>query len=243
MALINGSDLNDNITGDRSGVAERDIINGLTGDDTLSGLGGNDSLNGGDGIDILIGGEGDDFLAGNRGDDRMFAGDGNDRMFWIDGDGSDVMLGGAGSDTVEFVGSAKAGDTLTLEQGAGNDSVRLSRTNLVPITLNIFEVETINIAGVEGRDTLFIGRLGETSLSKINFSGGAGDDLLSVSNNPMPQIDARGDSGNDNLFGGNQNDILNGGSGNDALFGGGGNDSSGLGRVGWGLSGLGPTGN
>lgn len=223
MALINGTNINDSITGTLD-------------DDTINGFAGNDSLNGNNGIDVMDGGDGDDNVSGNRGNDIMMGGAGNDRLFWIDGDGSDLIFGGAGSDSVEFTGASRifapnggpsipADDILTLTRDPASDDVLLRRTNLTPITLRIDGVETINISGVEGNDSLTVGSLIGTSVSSIRFSGGLGNDFLDARNIGAARVTAFGDAGNDILLAGVQNDVLTGGSGNDNLFGGSGNDT------------------
>jgi Ca2+-binding RTX toxin-like protein len=83
--------------------------------------------------------------------------------------------------------------------GPGNDSVAVSRTVLIPVT----------VRGGPGDDTV-IGGGGPDKLS-----GGAGDDQL------------YGRAGDDLLLGGDGNDTLYGGSGDDVLHGGLGNDTLG----------------
>ncbi|MEZ6089229.1 MAG: calcium-binding protein [Pirellulaceae bacterium] len=63
-----------------------------------------------------------------------------------------------------------------------------------------------------------------TGVKQIYFSGGSGDDTLTVSENVKVPVRAIGGVGNDILGGGSGNDTLSGGSGNDTLTGGKGDD-------------------
>ena len=67
MAIITGTNNNDNLTG----TAEDDVITGLGGNDNLRGLGGNDSLDGGEGNDNLLPGLGNDSVIGGPGNDEL----------------------------------------------------------------------------------------------------------------------------------------------------------------------------
>ncbi len=247
MAQINGTIFNDNNTlnslgvlqpalvGDLRGVAEADIINGDRGDDIIQGLGGNDVLNGGDGIDLLEGGDGNDNVSGNKGNDTILGGAGNDRLFWIDGDGSDNISGGTGFDTVTFTGASTVtqsngvrvpgDDILTLTLDPASDAVFLRRTNLTPVTLKVDTVESFEINGLEGNDSLTVDSLIGSGISSISFRGGAGNDFLNARDNGSAAMSVFGDAGNDNLLTGNRNDRLEGGAGNDSLFGNNGNDT------------------
>lgn len=208
-----------------NGGLGNDRLLGGADNDALNGEAGNDTLLGGDGLDVLDGGDGSDFLAGDKGNDTMIGGEGNDSFQWLDGDGSDVIQGGAGTDNVLANGSVTQGDQFTLRQ-AGTGVV-LERTNLVPITLAIQGVETFNaINGLGGDDLLVVQNLTAASgVSFIQFTGGEGNDRMSVSSNTAARFSASGGNGNDLVAGGLNSDTLSGDAGNDTLLGAGGNDT------------------
>ena len=136
---------------------------------------GNDVAIGSQGDDILDGQDGDDLLVGGRGDDRMIGGAGDDRMVWNNGDGSDEMQGGAGLDTVEVNGAGGAGDQFVLTGDA--EGATFQRVNLGPFTLDITEVERMEINGGGGDDTLDASGLAADGPA-LTVTGGAGDDDL-----------------------------------------------------------------
>jgi Ca2+-binding RTX toxin-like protein len=213
---LNGSDFNDILTGNAQA-------------NTLNGFGGNDTLSGGTGNDTLNGGTGNDTLAGNTGSDTVNGGDGNDRIIWRNGDGTDTVNGGAGIDTQQLLMSDAAGDIGTLS-AAGANAV-FARTNLVPFTVTMTDVEQVWFQGQGGNDELTVNDLTGTPITRVLFSGGVGDDTLDAGATTTV-ISADGGSGNDTLSSGSGNDTLNGGSGNDILNGGAGNDrlTGGLGQ-------------
>lgn len=207
-----------------SGGLGDDSLSGGADNDALNGNEGNDTLRGGDSNDVLDGGDGSDFLAGDKGSDTMIGGAGNDSFQWVDGDGSDAIKGDAGTDNVLVNGSVNQGDQFTLRQsGTG---VVFERNNLVPITLATQGVETFNaINGLGGDDLLIVRNLAAASgITFIQFTGGDGNDRMSIASNTSATIDASGGNGNDVVMGGAAADTLSGGTGNDTLIGGGGND-------------------
>lgn len=146
---IYGSDFNDNLQADDSGVtlvggSGLDTLNGGEGDDVLNGGGSTDQINGHGGNDRLIGGASRDFmdggadddrLAGGGGDDDMQGGTGNDRLIghtgndtMEGGDGDDSLIGGSGEDDLDGgadndrLNGGSSDDVL--DGGAGNDRLR-----------------------------------------------------------------------------------------------------------------------
>lgn len=206
-------------------------FNGTTGNDTITGSAGDDVIKGLNGLDILDGGLGNDDISGDEGDDTMLGGAGIDTLRWIDGDGSDLIMGGEGRDTVIFTGATQsgrpnrsAGDEITLTRDPAGDDLLLRRTSPGPITLRIDEVEIIDINGVEGDDRVTVGSLIGTTVGRIEFSGGLGNDFFDARDDGRAVMNIQGDAGDDILLAGNQEDTLEGGSGNDILFGNNGND-------------------
>ncbi|HEY9643409.1 MAG TPA: calcium-binding protein [Coleofasciculaceae cyanobacterium] len=208
-----------------SGGLGNDRLSGGADNDALNGDEGNDTLLGGDGNDVLDGGDGNDLVVGNKGNDTMIGGAGNDSFEWVDGDGSDVIQGGTGTDNLLVNGSITQGDQFTLRQSAAG--VVFERTNLVPITLTIREVETFQaINGLGGDDVFVVQNLSVSSgISAIQFTGGDGNDRMSIATNTNTRIDASGGNGNDIVMGGAVSDKLFGDTGNDTLAGGGGSDT------------------
>jgi Ca2+-binding RTX toxin-like protein len=212
MAKIKGTAGNDILTG----TGGNDEIEGLAGNDVLQGLAGNDEMEGGDGLDTLDGGAGNDSLEGNKGDDTMIGGQGNDTLEWEDGDGSDLMSGRAGHDVIEVEGSVKLGDDFVLEQ-SGTKAI-FDRVNLVPFRLTVDSSEEFEVEGIGGNDSFTVGDLSKTEVKRVNFSGGAGNDILDASESST-LIYADGGSGNDALTGSSANDTLIGGTGDDFVQG------------------------
>jgi Ca2+-binding RTX toxin-like protein len=210
-----------------SGGSDNDELWGGSANDVLSGDDGNDVLSGGAGNDSLSGGTGNDLLSGGSGNDVISGGDGDDGIVWNDGDGSDVIDGGLGTDILEVNGSNLVGDAFVLSLDTTtltSSDLLLRRTNLPPVALNVDFVQTIEIFGNGGNDSLVVNNLTGSTLNQVAFSGGAGDDLLNGINTNV-QLTGFGGSGNDTLVGGSGNDSLSGDDGNDVLSGGAGNDS------------------
>ncbi len=142
MAIINGTDGNDNLVG----TSDNDTIYGNNGADTIIGGSGDDRLIPGNGNDILYGGDGndelnavleeghsfsyyrstgnltmygqfgDDVLIGDTGNDSLFGGGGNDELYGFLG--NNLLDGGQGNDTL---GGYDGNDTLS--GGEGNDKL------------------------------------------------------------------------------------------------------------------------
>ncbi|MBE9063587.1 hypothetical protein IQ256_21765 [cf. Phormidesmis sp. LEGE 11477] len=151
----------------------------------------------------------------------MLGGAGNDRLIWNNGDGSDRMRGGSGQDVTEVNGALEAGDEFEL--GANGKRVDFRRVNLGLFQLDINGVESMEINGGGGDDSLTVQSLSETRLKRVNFDGGDGNDFLNGSAADV-NILADGGDGDDILIGGSGDDILIGGNGADLLIGGPGND-------------------
>ena len=180
-----------------------------------------DTLIGDDQVNVLRGKAGDDTLIGGKGDDAMRGGSGDDRMIWNNGDGSDNIRGGGGQDVTEVNGAVDAGDEFQL--GSNGQRVDFRRVNLGLFELDIDSVESMEINGGSGDDSLEMQSLAGTRLKQVNFEGGKGNDFLNGSNTEI-NIFADGGVGDDILIGGSGDDILIGGDGADLLVGGAGDD-------------------
>ena len=166
------------------------VVNGNAGDDsfevtgnvaaltrlTLDGGAGNDRILGGNGADILLGGDGNDFIDGQQGNDVAFLGAGDDVFQWDPGDGSDVVEGQAGNDTMLFNGSA-ANEIFSL---ASNGGRALFTRNVGNITMDLNDVERVELNALAGADTFNIGDLAGTDVKEVVVNlavNGAGDAL------------------------------------------------------------------
>ncbi|MEB3292421.1 MAG: hypothetical protein VKJ24_04615, partial [Synechococcales bacterium] len=145
---------------------------------TLDGGAGDDILFGGAGKDIMFGGDGNDFMNGRRGDDVAFMGAGDDVFEWNPGEGSDVVEGQAGLDKMLFNG-ANVSETFDFSANAGR--VRFFR-NVANITMDLDDVEQVDLNALGGSDTVTINNLAGTDLTQINLNlaalGGGGDGQL-----------------------------------------------------------------
>ncbi|OWJ66122.1 beta strand repeat-containing protein [Inquilinus limosus] len=152
-------------------------INGLDGNDridarllatapvllTFDGGAGNDMLFGGVGADVLLGGDGDDIVVGGRGNDVAFLGAGNDTFAWIPGDGSDTVEGQAGTDDLSFVG-AGANETFNISANGGRV---LFVRDIGSVTLDLNDVERIQLKTLGGTDTIAVHDLTGTDITRV----------------------------------------------------------------------------
>lgn len=153
----------------------QDFIDGGAGNDTIDGGRGDDVLIGGDGDDLLAGGAGNDTITGGRGSDVAVMGSGNDRFIWNQGDGSDIVDGQSGFDTLEFNG-AGGGENISIS--ANGNQATLFR-DLGTITMNSKSVERIEVASLDGADTITVDNLFGTGVKQVAVDlalpGGVGD--------------------------------------------------------------------
>ena len=131
----------------------------------VDGGAGNDTLTGGDGNDVLIGGDGDDLIDGGRGNDTALMGAGNDTFVWNPGDGSDSVEGGDGTDTLQFNGS-NVSENIALS--ANGSRLRLSR-DVGNVTMDVNDVQQVNIVALGGADTLTVNDLSGTGVTGVNL--------------------------------------------------------------------------
>jgi Ca2+-binding RTX toxin-like protein len=168
-----------------------------------------DSITGDDDANTLSGAAGDDTLIGAGGDDRfgyasiqndndtIFGGDGTDelRLDLLDGDGSAVSIADDGN-----------GDVLV------DMTVPLVQTALLD------GVELIDVAGVEGDDTLTIGDLSGTEIGAGGLTAALGDgaDVVDATQATVA-FDVDAGAGADTVGSGAGDDTLAGGDGLDVL--------------------------
>ena len=174
------------------GANDQLVINGLGGDDrinastvvagamhlTLDGGAGDDTLLGSRGDDTLLGGDGNDFVDGNQGNDLALLGAGDDLFQWDPGDGSDVVEGGDGIDTMLFNG-ANIAERMDISANGGR--VLFTR-DVANISMDLNDVEHVQIRALDGADNIVVGDLTGTDVTEIDVSlagpTGLGDGLL-----------------------------------------------------------------
>ena len=158
-------------------------INALGGEDTVSAAtlpaaalklivdagAGNDTVTGGEGDDTLLGGDGDDTVDPRRGDDVAFLGANDDRAIWNPGDGSDVLEGQDGRDRMVFNGS---GGNEDFDVSANGQRVRFTR-DVGSITMDLNDIEQIDLAALGGADTTTVHDLAGTALNRVATDLGA----------------------------------------------------------------------
>ena len=138
---------------------------------TVDGGAGNDRLSGSNGADTLTGGDGIDFIDGQQGNDTVLLGSGDDTFQWDPGDGSDVVEGGTGNDTMQFNG-ANIAENFDVSANAGR--VRFTR-NVGNITMDLNDVEVVNVTALGGADAVTVGDLTGTDLKELNLNLSAFD--------------------------------------------------------------------
>jgi Ca2+-binding RTX toxin-like protein len=161
---------------------------------TVDGGAGNDTITGGDGNDTLIGGDGNDTITGGRGSDLALLGTGDDTFIWNPGDGSDTVEGQDGTDSLKFNGS-NANETMTLS--ANGTRTRLFR-DVGNVTMDLNDMEHIDIAALGGADNITVQDLSHTSVTQVNIdlSATAGS---GVSDGQADQVTVDGTAGNDTI--------------------------------------------
>ena len=162
--------------GNGDDVVRFDAINGaINTSATIDGGRGNDTLLGGSGADTLNGGPGDDVVDGNGGVDTGNLGSGDDEFIWDPGDGSDVVEGGSGHDTLTFNGAAGAEQ---FDVSANGEQAHVFRTQGA-ITMDLDDVEQVDINALGGADLVTTNDLSGTDLTTVNANlapsiGGSG---------------------------------------------------------------------
>ncbi|WP_027520187.1 calcium-binding protein [Bradyrhizobium sp. WSM1417] len=144
------------------------VVNGGAGNDIINASGlhagqVNLTINGGDGNDIITGSAGNDTVTGGRGNDMASMGTGDDTFVWNPGDGSDAVDGGAGNDTLVFNGSIA---NESMEISANGRGATLTR-DVGQVTMNLTNIETIDVNALGGADTITVDDLSKTSVNHV----------------------------------------------------------------------------
>jgi hypothetical protein len=179
ISAVVGTSLSVDILG-AEGVNDTLTVNALGGNDVVdaSGLSANLiglTLNGGAGNDTLIGSQGDDLVNGGAGADLAQLGDGNDTFVWNPGDGSDTVEGQGGFDRMVFNGSDGA-EKFALS--ANGSRLRFTR-DVGTITMDLNDIEVIDVNALGGADTVTINDTSSTGLATVDLNlqsaAGTGD--------------------------------------------------------------------
>ena len=183
MAIINGTENNDSLTGG----TENDTINGLPGDDTLDGGAGNDTLDGGWGVDVLFGGTGADRIIGNT--SGYVVDDGLGGTY--DAYTNDTLIGGPADDVYVLndfhLAQQLSGDVIVdiIEEADGGTDTIITSDAFAWLRPNMEHLVRLagghasgndlsnRITGSNGHDTLRGGEAGNDTLV-----GNAGNDRL-----------------------------------------------------------------
>ncbi len=143
----------------------------------------------------ITGGAGSDTLTGGATKDTISGGAGNDTI--TAGAGIDTLIGGAGNDTFTFA-TANLVSTDTITGGTGTDKLTLSDAATVidtDFTLAT-SVETIELADATNTVTL---NSKAAAAGIVTFTGGTGDDTLTLSSGFTNNITITGGAGDDTM--------------------------------------------
>ena len=199
--------------------------------DFLIGAGLGDTLIGGAGNDVLFGdyvngfnstagiADGDDVLDGGAGSDSLVGGLGNDTL--RGGDGDDILVGGIANGTSAGITQVYTNDggNDTFDGGDGTDIAYAYYTDHTGgIRFDLGNLAGNSAITMDGAD---IGSF--TSIERVIFRGGTGNDVVRGGGTLDTLV---GNAGDDVLDGWYGNDTLSGGLGNDTLIGGEGLDTA-----------------
>jgi Ca2+-binding RTX toxin-like protein len=175
-----------NIT-NSEGANDALVVNALGGADTVTattlpadvikltidgGLGGDETL-GSQGADVIRGGDNDDFVFGDNGNDVAFMGAGDDSFQWNPGDGNDTLEGQEGHDSMLFLG-ANIAENIDI---AANGGRVVFFRNIANVTMDLDDVESIDVRALGGADNIVVGDLSGTDVtsSGLDLRGPNGD--------------------------------------------------------------------
>ena len=142
---------------------------------TEDGGAGDDSLLGSQAADVFIAGDNDDTIVGDDGNDVALMGAGNDVFRWEPGDGNDTVEGQDGIDAMAFIGSDVAEN---IDVAANGGRVLVVR-NVANVTMDLDDVEKLDVRALDGTDNVAVGDLSGTDLTTtdldLNGPAGLGD--------------------------------------------------------------------
>jgi Ca2+-binding RTX toxin-like protein len=178
------------------------IFTGTTGGDVITpgfvsaGVTSDGGSRPGQGPDLLDGGLGNDTLDGGVGHNvnTLLGGAGNDLLLWNNGGGNDIMDGGAGQDSLRFNGSDTS-EIITLSQAGGQ---LLLQRNISDVTLNVDNVENVEISVGRGTDTIVLNDIGATDVGRVVIA--LNDETGSRGDKQIDTLIFNGTSGADSFF-------------------------------------------
>ena len=188
---------------------DRLTLNGLGGDDVIDATsleadGIQLTINGGLGDDVFLGSEGNDLVNGGDGDDTGFLGTGDDTFVWNPGDDNDVIEGQDGFDALAFNGSNIAENIQIFANGGRAVLVR----DVAGVTMDMNDVESINLKTIGGADTVNVGDLSGTDVVEVltdlgvnGVSDGAADNVVVSGTNGDDVAVVVGDASGTAVFG------------------------------------------
>jgi Ca2+-binding RTX toxin-like protein len=193
-----------NALGGNDGVTASTLPAGVT-KLTVDGGAGDDSLLGSQGADVFLGGAGDDFVFGDNGNDLALMGADDDVFQWDPGDGNDTLEGQDGDDTMLFFGSNASENVDVLANGGRVLFIR----NVASVTMDLDDVESIDLRALGGADNVVVGDLSGTDVTAAaldlrgpNGGGdGAADTITANGTNGADVFGAAGDAGGVTVFG------------------------------------------
>ena len=193
-----------NALGGKDGVTATTLPDGII-KLTFDGGADDDTLLGSQGADVFLGGDGHDFVFGDNGNDVALMGAGDDVFQWDPGDGSDTVEGQDGADTLRFFGSA-ADENIDIAANGGR--VVLFR-NVANVTMDLNDVESIDLRALGGADNIVVGDLSGTDMTKVGLDlrgpdggGDAAADTVTVNGTQGDDsFGATGDAGGINVSG------------------------------------------
>ena len=172
---------------------------------TVDGGAADDTLLGSQGVDVFLGGIGPDLIFGDNGNDTAFMGAGDDVFQWNPGDGNDTVEGQADADTMLFFGS-NAAENIDVVANGGR--VRFLR-NVASVTMDLDDVESIDVRALGGADNIVVGDLSGTDMTEAGLDlrgpngggDGAADTVTANGTNGDDVFGAAGDAGGVDVFG------------------------------------------
>lgn len=232
---IDGSELNDTITADSTGME----LQGRGGDDTLTGGSGADSLVGGTGADLLDGGSGDDTIIGGAGADTI-SGGGSGGNNYTQVTNGNVLTGTSGEDAFSWAGGSGNSATIKFnnspDAGDGDgvaDFVVVTTTDTAgTLTIGDFDIGTDKIYLQEGWSGLSTSSMtgfvsytvtyanGNHQTFDIYHDGSTTPSTAAIFSTDTPP--SGGPDGNDSLSGGDDADtfLISDNFGTDTIVGG-----------------------
>src|SRR5688572_1568032 len=104
-----------------------------------------------------------DTISGAGGNDKALMGAGNDLFLWVPGDGNDTIEGGTGTDTLRFTASPGIESIVISAIGPRGQVFR----NIGNVTMDLNDVERIELQALAGADTVIVNDLTGTDLKLV----------------------------------------------------------------------------